>query len=407
MLRRFGLAFVCVLLAGAVVLAAEPLRLANGSYVPLSNGERIYVRMAGHGPNAVILLPGNNCSGAIFEHLLSYVRAIDPINDAYTFYAFDYRGSGGSSYRHKISSLEDFARDFDEIVQRDGRLSRGHITLVGYSMGFGVALEMVYLDPTKYDYLVSLAGIGTRGVRVFFNETTAGTDPATGKTYSPGDWADSLQAVAFQQRSWQGEARSFENVKLMWDMLVFNDILKYNPLTSTPQEPAFTANPFYLKALEDVLTVQYMPESLYACHMFNATSDPLKHINSDGTEVVIPGSGRITALAGKRVLLVKARSDYLNWRGDLVVMDGTFQNTKYDLKEVGAHVDAVLIEPDRGFDHGFPIDHPLQALKIITAFIAGKGKITDGDLDAILGEGNYTFYPHEETSWETGVYCGF
>ncbi|RLE28425.1 hypothetical protein DRJ27_06085 [Candidatus Acetothermia bacterium] len=93
--------------------------------------------MAGHGPNAVILLPGNNCSGAIFEHLLSYVRAIDPINDAYTFYAFDYRGSGLSSYRHKISSLEDFARDFDEIVQRDGRLSRGHITLVGYSMGFG------------------------------------------------------------------------------------------------------------------------------------------------------------------------------------------------------------------------------------------------------------------------------
>ena len=94
-MRRFGLAFVCVLLAGAVVLAAEPLRLANGSYVPLSNEERIYVRMAGHGPNAVILLPGNNCSGAVFEHLLSYVRAIDPVNDAYTFYAFDYRGSGG------------------------------------------------------------------------------------------------------------------------------------------------------------------------------------------------------------------------------------------------------------------------------------------------------------------------
>ena len=84
-----------------------------------------------------------------------------------------------------------------------------------------------------------------------------------------------------------------------------------------------------------------------------------------------------------------------------------FERFSLFLKHTKVREFAKGFEPGRGFDHGFPIDHPLQVLKIITAFIAGKGKITEGVLDAILGEGNYTFYPHEETSWETGVYCGF
>jgi len=393
--------YLIIILLGAVIL------VGYGYHVDLSNGERIYVRVAGHGPKSVILLPGNNTSGRIFEPMLSLVRSMDEINDEYTFYAFDYRGSGNSSYYNKIKTLMDFAKDFNEIVQKDGKLSKGGITLVGYSMGFGVAMEMVYLDPEKYDYIISLAGMGTRGIRVFFSANNAGVDPKTGKSYQAGDWVDSLSAMEFHQRDWQGEKRTFENVKFVWDMMVFNDILKYDPMTLKPTDESFMKNPFYTESLMDVLSIQYMPESLFACHMFNFTDETIEHVNSDGSKVVIPGSGKISAFKGKMVLLVKVRTDYTKWRGDLVVMDQVTQNTKYDLKKAGANVDALIIEPDVGFDHGFPIDHPLETLKLICSFIENGGKLDESFLKDLLGDSNFHLYPSEENSWEMKEYGGF
>ena len=386
---------------GAVIM------FGYGYHVNLENGESIYVRVAGHGPKIVLLLPGNNTSGRVFEPILSFVRAIDEINDRYTFYVFDYRGSGNSSYNNKIETLMDFARDFNEIVQKDDRLKKGKITLVGYSMGFGVAVNMVYLDPQKYDYVISLAGMGTRGIRVFFAANNAGVDPKTGKVYQAGDWVDSLSAMEFHQKNWQGENRTFENVKFVWDMMVFNDVLKYDPMALKPTDESFMKSPFYAESLMDVLSVQYMPESLFASHMFNSTDETIKHVNSDGTEVIIPGSGRVSAMKGKNILLIKARTDYAKWRGDLVVMDQVTQNTKYDLKRAGAHVDALIIEPNLGFDHGFPIDHPLETLKLICSFIEGDGRLEKKRIDEIIGAGNYELYPHEETSWEMKDYGGF
>ena len=179
-----------------------------GYYVDLSNGEKIYIRVAGHGSKPVILVPGNNTSGKIFEPILSFVRSISEINDKYTFYTFDYRGSGRSSYYKKIRTLADFAADFNKIVQKDEKLRKGNITLVGYSMGFGVVIEMVHLDPEKYDTIISLAGMGSRGIRIFFTQSNAGVDPKTGKVYTAGDWVDSLSAMEFHQRSWQGKTQN-------------------------------------------------------------------------------------------------------------------------------------------------------------------------------------------------------
>ncbi len=378
-----------------------------GYYVDLSNGEKIYIRVAGHGSKPVILVPGNNTSGKIFEPILSFVKSISEINDKYTFYTFDYRGSGRSSYYKKIRTLADFAADFNEIVQKDEKLRKGNITLVGYSMGFGVVIEMVHLDPEKYDAIISLAGMGSRGIRIFFTQSNAGVDPKTGKVYAAGDWVDSLSAMEFHQRSWQGKSRTFENVKLTWDMMVFNDILKYDPAAFKPKDDSFTNNPFYTESLMDVLSIQYMPESLYACHMFNSTDKVIKHINSNGDEVVISGSGKIKSFKGKRVLLIKARTDYAKWRGDLVVMDQSFQNTKYDLKRAEADVQALIIEPNIGFDHGFPITHPYETLEFIVRFIEKEGSLDRGFVDTLLGKESYNLYTKDDDSWEMEEYGSF
>lgn len=379
--------------------------------------ESIYVRKVGHGPKTVVLIPGNNTSGAAFDGMLGYFRSVDAFNDAYTVYTFDYRGSGKSSYNKKITSLKDFALDFDKVMSKISGFSTSGVTLVGYSMGFGVALEMVIANPARYANVVSLAGIGTRGIRVSFNAGQAGVD-AAGHAWANGDWvsvandAAGLTATEFQQRSWQGEQRTYANVQATWDAVVYNDILKYDIskafTAGAVVDPTFRASPSYANSLLDGFNVQYMPESLYYSHKFNVSPiDVVKGTpNADGSVVTIPGDGRLATLfGGKRALLVKATTDFAMWRGDQVIYDNYTATSKYDLKHAGADVTAVMINPNQGFDHGFPVARPLETVRLIDAFI--KGNVTAGSAASALGNAGVAVYPNVETTWETATFTGF
>lgn len=373
----------------------------------MESGETIHLRTAGRGSTPVVLLPGNNCSGASFAALLSLVEQRADVRDAYTFYALDYRGSGGSSYHRPVTALDDFAADFADVLSSDPLLRKGNITLVGHSMGFGVAQLLVDLLPDKISGVISLAGIGTRGVRVLFAGSTVGTDPATGRAYRTGDWADSVSAVAFQQRAWGGENRTAEHVRPIWNAAVFNDVLKVSPGGAGIANPAYLDDPGYEAVIADVLDTLYMPESLYACHRFNASKTTVSHTNRDGTVVVIPGSDRLGAFAGKSVLLVKGETARAMWRGDLVIDDSITQNTKADLREAGARVTVVVLDPGTGYDHGFPIHHPSETLSLITAFVESGGAPGAERLDEIFGRGTYARYGDGETAWEREAYGGF
>lgn len=379
--------------------------------------ESIYVRKVGHGRKVIVLIPGNNTSGATFDGILGVFRAVDALNDAYTVYAFDYRGSGRSSYNRKITSLKDFAVDFDKVMNKIGDFPTSGVTLVGYSMGFGVALEMVIANPGRYANVVSLAGIGTRGIRVGFNAGQAGTD-AAGHTWASGDWvtvasdAAGLAGTAFQQRSWQGEQRTYANVQATWDAVVYNDVLKYDigkaftPAAVT--DPTFRASPNYGASLLDGFTIQYMPESLYYAHKFNVS--PVNVVkpapNADGSVVTIAGDGRLgTLMGGKRAMLVKASTDLAGWRGDQVIYDNYTATSKYDLKRAGANVTAVMINPNQGFDHGFPVARPLETVRLIDAFI--KGDVSVPAAANALGGAGVAVYPNRETAWETDTFTGF
>ena len=409
--RRRGLRAVVVVTAWAALLVGCSRVGRQDSeenfLYKVSSGETICVHRAGSGPRSVLLLPGNNCSGASFRPLLSLVQETEALGSAYTFYAFDYRGSGGSTYENMVSTLEDFAKDFDDVVQADPRLRRGDLILVGHSMGFGVALAMVDLRPNAYACVVSLAGIGTRGVRVLFAGGTCGEEPASGTRYGFGDWADGLSAVAFQQRSRSGPGCTRDDVKSIWDAVVFNDVLKYDVATGSRTDEDAVQSSDYDALIDDVMSVRYMPESLYAAHRFNFSMQTVSHVNRDGTVVTIPGAGRLDGFAGKRVLLVKAKTDRSNWRGDLVLDDSITQNTKYDLREAGACVTAVVLQPGRGFDHGFPFHHPEETVSMVVGFIEADEEISQDALDEMLGEGTGVVYPSEDRSWERERYGGF
>ncbi|TFW20817.1 alpha/beta hydrolase [Massilia arenosa] len=379
--------------------------------------ESIYVRKVGHGPQTIVLIPGNNTSGAAFDGMLGYFRSVDAFNDAYTVYTFDYRGSGKSSYNKKITSLKDFALDFEKVMNKITTFPTSGVTVVGYSMGFGVALEMVIANPARYANVVSLAGIGTRGIRVSFNAGQAGTDRA-GHVWADGDWvtvtndAEGLTGTEFQQRSWQGDQRTYANVQATWDAVVYNDILKYDISKAfTPAavtDPTFRAAPSYSNSLLDGFNIQYMPESLYYSHKFNVS--PVNVVkgtqNADGSVVTIPGDGRMATLfTGKRALLVKATTDFAKWRGDQVIYDNYTATSKYDLKHAGADVTAVMIGADQGFDHGFPVAKPLETVRLIDAFL--KGNLSAGGAGSALANAQVALYPSSETVWETNTFTGF
>jgi len=151
-----------------------------------------------------------------------------------------------------------------------------------------------------------------------------------------------------------------------------------------------------------------MPESLYFSHKFNVS--PLNVVNpaanADGTTVTIPGDGRLgTLLAGKKALLVKAVTDFANWRGDQVIYDNYTATTKYDLKHAGATCSAVMIDANQGYDHGFPVAHPLEVVRLLDTFI--KGNLTSATASTALGGATLTLYPTTETTWETATFTGF
>jgi hypothetical protein len=123
--------------------------------------------------------------------------------------------------------------------------------------------------------------------------------------------------------------------------------------------------------------------------------------------VVIPGIDRLRAFEGLKVLLVKAETDRLGWRGDLVIADSITQNTKYDLRRAGARVTAVMLRPGAGYDHGFPIHHPEETLRLIAAFTESASELSAPQLESVFGKGNATVYASKETDWERDVYGGF
>lgn len=107
------------------------------SYYTLNDGDKIYYEDKGHGKNTLIMMHGWTSSHNIYEKptetLKEYARCI----------IYDHRGHGKSkNVNNKNPDMETLARDLNELIQG---LALSDITLLGWSMGAGVALNYVKL----------------------------------------------------------------------------------------------------------------------------------------------------------------------------------------------------------------------------------------------------------------------
>ena len=105
--------------------------------VKLKNGESISYFEQGTGSKTLVLIHGNTSSSVyfkpLFERFDSNIRVIAP----------DLRGFGNSSYINRFDSLKELAEDIDELLLA---LNVGEFSLLGWSLGGGVSMELALLN---------------------------------------------------------------------------------------------------------------------------------------------------------------------------------------------------------------------------------------------------------------------
>ena len=124
-------------------------------YITLENDENIaYIQDLSLDKPNLLFLHGNLSSAS------NWTRTLQALAGDYNLYALDLRGFGQSSYHHKISHLSDFAQDVKRFIQT---MNLNDLTIIGWSAGGGVALEVAALLPDTIKQVILVASIGLRG----------------------------------------------------------------------------------------------------------------------------------------------------------------------------------------------------------------------------------------------------
>ena len=116
------------------------------------HGHRVSYRRAGWGP-VVVLIHGVTGSSLTWEHV------IEPLAEHYTVVAPDLLGHGESAKPRGDYSLGAYASGIRDLL---AALGHDRATVVGHSLGGGVAMQMAYQFPERVErlVLVSSGGLG-------------------------------------------------------------------------------------------------------------------------------------------------------------------------------------------------------------------------------------------------------
>ena len=116
------------------------------------HGHRVTYRRAGWGP-VIVLVHGITGSSMTWEHV------IEPLAENYTVVAPDLLGHGESAKPRGDYSLGAYASGIRDLIAAIGH---DRATVVGHSLGGGVAMQMAYQFPERVErlVLVSSGGLG-------------------------------------------------------------------------------------------------------------------------------------------------------------------------------------------------------------------------------------------------------
>ena len=135
------------------------IKPATMEFVSLSNGETIaYQEVGRQNAEILVLIHGNMTSSQHFD------LVIEKLQDQYHIYALDLRGFGQSTYNKAIDSIQDFAEDVKLFIDQ---LKLEKFSLMGWSMGGGVAMQFTANHPTFVEKLILVESVGMKGYPIF------------------------------------------------------------------------------------------------------------------------------------------------------------------------------------------------------------------------------------------------
>lgn len=128
------------------------------NYIDIRGEKIFYLENEGKLDKNILFIHGNMYSSSCFIEVIKSLKN-------YNIFAPDMRGYGNSSYNNKITSIGDFASDIKEFILK---LNINNFTMVSWSLGAGVALELSKDEGIKYRIKnqILLAPIGCTPFRI-------------------------------------------------------------------------------------------------------------------------------------------------------------------------------------------------------------------------------------------------
>ncbi len=196
----------------------------NKLLLDVASGETLAYLDHGRGPNLVLLIHGNMSSS---YHYLPLIDRLD--SERFRVIAVDLRGFGDSSYRHRFDSLRALTDDVASLLET---LHLKPMTVVGWSAGGGVALQLAAFYPQFVKKLFLIDSMSYRGMPVLKKD--AAMRPLLGQVYPDKEALalDPLQVAPAVQALASGNVAFMDYI---WNLVIY-----------TVNKPESEANQVYL-----------------------------------------------------------------------------------------------------------------------------------------------------------------
>lgn len=241
----------------------------------LKNNELIAYRECGKGDKILILVHGNMSSSVHFQTVM------EQLESEFKIYAVDMRGFGDSSYHTELNSLEDFAEDIELWIEA---LDLKGFSLLGWSTGGGVVLEIAANMPQRVKQVLLLDSVGIKGYPMFKKDDKGQAILTQFITTKEEIKADPVQVLPILNAY---ETKNKDFLKMVWNAVIYN--------IKQPSESDYDA---YLDAM---LKQRNLVDVDHALVHFNITHD-FNGINT--------GSGRIDLIKCP-VVIMHGKLDYV------------------------------------------------------------------------------------------------
>jgi len=226
-------------------------------FVTIANHETIAYLEKGQGERNVILVHGNFSSSVYYKPIL------DRLPSNVHAYAPDLRGYGDSTYINRILSMKDFSRDIKLFMDALGIESA---TIIGWSLGGNVSMELAAHYPAKVEKLVLINSGSHKGYPVFKKDATG--KMIFGEVYSSADEmaSDPVQVKPLMDAQF---AKNFAFVKYIFDITIY-----------TVNKPTEEDNLLYIN---ETMKQVNLPDADYALASQNMSSEPNFYKSGENT----------------------------------------------------------------------------------------------------------------------------